>query len=164
MNFYLNVSKILSFLLFLTVVVHCKDKSQSELETKSKQGAGNQMDVKVSIVEIPMTEVVRSITFYEKVFQIKIERMTMEDTELGVFPSNGNGANIVLTKGKDYKPKSEGVLVYLDGGDDLQPILSLVSLNGGKVLLPKTEISPEMGYFAIFLDTEGNRIGLHSKN
>lgn len=164
MNFYLNVSKILSFLLFLTVVVHCKDKSQSELETKSKQGAGNQMDVKVSIVEIPMIEVVRSITFYEKVFQIKIERMTMEYTELGVFPSNGNGANIVLTKGKDYKPKSEGVLVYLDGGDDLQPILSLVSLNGGKVLLPKTEISPEMGYFAIFLDTEGNRIGLHSKN
>jgi hypothetical protein len=56
------------------------------------------------------------------------------------------------------------VLVYLDGGNDLQDILNRVESAGGKILLPKTMISEEIGYMAIFLDSEGNKQALHSPN
>lgn len=155
---------MVSFCLFFVIFTQCKDNTESNGNSSSMnfEKEGKVMGPRVSIVEIPMTDVSRAIRFYESVFQIKLERMTMGDTELGVFPSKENTASIVLTKGKDYKPKSNGVLVYLNASEDLQPTLDLVVAKGGTILLPKTEISPEMGYFALFLDTEGNRIGLHS--
>ncbi|MDF3821244.1 VOC family protein [Leptospira sp. 96542] len=106
---------------------------------------------------------IRAISFYEKVFNIKIERVTMLDTELGIFPSEKQVTNIVLAKGSDYKPSADGVVIYLSMENDLQPVLGLVEANGGKIIVPKSEISPEMGFYALFLDTEGNRIGLHSR-
>jgi hypothetical protein len=45
---------------------------------------------------------------------------------------------------------------------DLAGSLSNVEAAGGKVLMPKTQIAPEYGYMAIFLDTEGNRLAMHS--
>lgn len=151
-------------ILVLCLVVVCKDKGEGKLtnQTLNSVGDGNPMNPTISIVEIPMTQVEKSILFYEKTFQVKIERMRMWETELGVFPSDGKSVSIVLTKGTGYKPNREGVLIYFSAGEDLQPILSLVEKNGGKVVLEKTEISPDMGYFALFVDPEGNRIGLHS--
>jgi hypothetical protein len=35
---------------------------------------------------------------------------------------------------------------------------------GGKILMQKKQIAPEVGYMAFFLDTEGNRIALHTQN
>ena len=65
--------------------------------------------------------------------------------------------------GDFYKPSStEGPLIYLNGNPDVQLILDKIENAGGKILVPKTQISPEYGYMAIFLDTEGNRIALHS--
>ena len=61
-----------------------------------------------------------------------------------------------------YEPAANGVIIYLNGGDNLQPMLDRAIANGGEVVLPKTQIDEENGYFAMFLDTEGNRIGLHS--
>jgi len=69
---------------------------------------------------------------------------------------------VVLAKGGDYKPTTDGAVVYLNAGKDLQPMLDRVKQNGGQLLVPKTMISPEMGYFALFIDTEGNKLGLHS--
>lgn len=156
--------RVLILCLVLICCFQCKEKDESQSADRLEKhiNEGNQMNPTVSIVEIPMKQVEKSISFYETIFQVKIERMKMMDTELGVFPSDGKSVSIVLTKGPGYLPKSDGVLVYLNAGDDLQPILRLVEENGGKVLLTKTEISPEMGYYALFLDPEGNRIGLHS--
>jgi predicted enzyme related to lactoylglutathione lyase len=53
-------------------------------------------------------------------------------------------------------------LVYLNGNPDVQNVLDKVEAAGGKILVPKTQISPEHGYMAVFADTEGNRIGLHA--
>ena len=62
-----------------------------------------------------------------------------------------------------YKPSStEGPLIYLNGNPDVQLILEKIENAGGKILVPKTQISPEFGYMAVFIDTEGNRIALHS--
>ncbi|RPD41518.1 VOC family protein [Chitinophaga barathri] len=116
----------------------------------------------VSIVEIPAADLSRSVTFYQAILGILIEQTEMDGVQMGVFPSDGEGVSIVLAKGKDYKPTRDGAVVYLNAGDDLQTVLDKIGPNGGKVLVPKTQISPEMGFFAMFTDTEGNKLGLHS--
>ncbi len=60
--------------------------------------------------------------------------------------------------------EADGVTIYLNGGDNLQVILDRVVKNNGKTIIPKTAHADDIGYFAIFLDSEGNRIGLHSPN
>ena len=57
-----------------------------------------------------------------------------------------------------------GSLVYLNGNDDLSVMLGRVESAGGKILRGKTQISPDIGYMAVFEDSEGNRIALHSQN
>lgn len=64
----------------------------------------------------------------------------------------------------DLQPRDNGTQVYLNAGHDLAPILVRIEAAGGKVVLPKTEITPEIGYMALFVDSEGNRVGLHSSH
>lgn len=116
----------------------------------------------VSIIEIPTADIHRAIHFYKSILNIDIEEMEMGDTVMGVFPADGEAVNIVLIKGGDYVPSDKGVLIHLSVEGDLQPTLDAISRLGGKVVLPITEISPEMGNYATFIDTEGNKLGLHS--
>lgn len=116
----------------------------------------------VSIIEIPTADFKRAISFYKAILNIDIEEMTMGDSTLGVFPSDGEVVNIVLIRSDDYTPSNKGVLIYLSVDGDLQPTLDAIAKNGGKVVVPSTEISPEMGNYATFIDTEGNKLGLHS--
>ena len=113
-------------------------------------------------VEVPTTDLDRAITFYQHILDIRIDEVDMGNTRMGVLPGANGAAAVVLVNGEGYVPTQTGTLAYLEAGDDLQPILDKVSKHGGQVILPKTEISPEMGYFALFTDTEGNKLGLHS--
>lgn len=62
-----------------------------------------------------------------------------------------------------YKPSDNGTLVYfISPSEDLQNELSRIEAAGGKVFVEKTQISPTHGYVAVFYDTEGNRVALHS--
>lgn len=143
-------------------VASCKEESKSGA-VKEKVG-DNSMENTISIVEIPVSDLTRAVAFYKAILSVSIERMTMGDTEMGVLPANVGSVNVVLVKGQDYIPTKNGVLVYLNLGHDLQPALGRVEKSGGKILLQKTLIDPEMGYYALFIDSEGNRMGLHSKN
>lgn len=116
----------------------------------------------ISIIEIPTTDLPRAIGFYQEILGVPIERASMGETEMGVLPGDSQSVSVVLINGSDYKPSAEGTLAYFNAGDDLTPMLNKVEANGGQVVLPKTEISPEMGFFAIFTDSEGNKLGLHS--
>jgi hypothetical protein len=116
----------------------------------------------ISIVEIPAADLARAKKFYQTILNITIDEMEMAGTQMGVLPSDVNTVNVVLVKGDDYKPTTDGALLYLNAGEDLQPMLNNIEQNGGQVIVPKTEISPEMGFFALFIDSEGNRMGLHS--
>lgn len=116
----------------------------------------------VSIIEIPVEDLARASAFYQAVLNVTIEEMEMDGTQMGVLPAEEGAVSVVLIKGEGYKPCSEGVLIYLNAGDDLQPFLDRIEKQGGAVLIPKTLIDPEMGYFATFTDTEGNKVGLHS--
>lgn len=116
----------------------------------------------VSIIEIPTVEFERAKTFYQNILQLNIEEAEMDGTLMGVLPADAGDVNIILVKGPDYAPTTEGALLYLNAGKDLTPFLERIEKNGGQVLLPKTLISDEMGYFAFFIDSEGNKLGLHS--
>lgn len=118
----------------------------------------------VSIVEIPTSDFSRAVTFYQSILEISIEEVYMDGTQMGVLPNNRETVNVVLVKGNDYKPTTDGAVLYLNAGSDLQSMLDRVEKNGGQVILEKTEISPEMGFYALFMDTEGNKLGLHSSN
>lgn len=84
--------------------------------------------------------------------------------QIGAFPSEGQAVFGVLMQGEDYVPSSSGVTIYLNGGNDLQLILDKVEESGGTILVPKTAHADESGFFALLLDTEVNKIGLHSPN
>ena len=118
----------------------------------------------VSIFEIPATEISRAVDFYEAILDIKIEKIDFPGMQMGLFPSEGQMTFGVIIQGDDYKPSANGVTIYFNGGDNLQIILDKVEKKGGKIIAPKTLLADESGFFAMLIDTEGNRIGLHSPN
>jgi predicted enzyme related to lactoylglutathione lyase len=112
--------------------------------------------------EIPVTDFTRAKTFYERVLGVTVEPMVMGPTTMGMLSSDPTAVGGALVHGADAAPSQNGTLVYLNGGDDLAPMLARVAQAGGSVVVPKTEIGNEFGYFAHFVDTEGNKVGLHS--
>ncbi len=117
-------------------------------------------------VEIPVVNMERAIKFYETVFEYKIDRHQMGDQDMGWFPwvSEGNGSGGSLVKQPDYIPSREGAFVYFTcHSGDLNNELARVEGAGGVILKDKRLISEEHGYEARILDTEGNRIALHSR-
>ncbi|MBW8183602.1 VOC family protein [Shewanella nanhaiensis] len=118
----------------------------------------------ISIFEIPAADISRAIEFYQAILNISIEKIDMPDMEMGLFPYEEQVVTGVIVKVESFQPSTEGVTIYLNGGDNLQVILDKVMKHGGKPIVPKTAHADESGYFAIFHDSEGNRIGLHSPN
>mgnify|MGYP000889793968 CR=1 FL=1 len=118
----------------------------------------------VSIFEIPAIDISRAVNFYQTVLDIEIEKMELPNMEMGIFPYQDQVVSGVIVMAEGYKPSADGVTIYLNGGDNLQVILDKIEHNGGEILTPKTLHADDGGYFAIFLDSEGNKIGLHSAN
>lgn len=114
----------------------------------------------VSWFEIPATNFERAVQFYNGLFDIELHTVDMMGTKMGIFPADGPSGAVV--SGEGYTPTENGTLVYLNGGEDLNAALNKITGLGGNVLVPKTHIGDGMGYFAIFTDTEGNKIALHS--
>ncbi|MBL7692488.1 MAG: VOC family protein [Flavipsychrobacter sp.] len=119
----------------------------------------------ISWFEIPTSDLDRAQDFYETIFDMKMIPMDMPEISMRIFPAETmmhvTGA---LVHNKDfYKPSAtDGPVIYLNANPDVQIVLDRIVAAGGTILVPKTEISPEHGHMAIFLDTEGNRMALHS--
>lgn len=120
----------------------------------------------ISWFEIPTTDINRAQKFYEAVFDIKMAAMDFPNIKMRMFPledpMEGVGGTLVCTDGFHKPSATEGPLIYLNGNPDVQIFLDRVEAAGGKIMVPKTAISPEFGDMAVFLDTEGNRIALHN--
>ena len=114
--------------------------------------------------EIPASNFERAKKFYSEILNAELAAQEMQGTEMAFFPMDGDGVGGAVCAGKDYKPSAEGTVPYLNGGSDLATILNRVESAGGKVVMPKTKISDEIGHMALFFDTEGNKIALHSPN
>jgi uncharacterized protein len=120
----------------------------------------------ISWFEIPATDLSRAQKFYETIFNIQMIPFDTPNFQMRMFPvedmMNGIGGAISKAEGF-YKPSAtDGPLVYLNANPDVQNVLDKIEGAGGKIVVPKTQISPEFGYMAVFVDTEGNRVALHS--
>lgn len=120
----------------------------------------------VSWFEIGTQNLSRAQNFYEDIFQIKMEIMEFPNIKMCLFPiddpSSGAGGALVYTEGFHVPSSSDGPLIYLNANPDVQKILDRVEPAGGKIVVPKTSISPEFGSIGVIIDSEGNRIALHS--
>ena len=158
----------ITILLFVTSFMACNNQNQPHSEADKQrvttETLANPMNSYLSLFEIPATDISRAIDFYQAVLGIQIEQMEMPGMEMGIFPYEGQTIPGVIMKGEGFKPSPDGVTIYFNGGDNLQTILDKVEPNGGKIIVPKTAHADESGFFALFLDTEGNKIGLNSPN
>jgi hypothetical protein len=116
--------------------------------------------------EVPVIDMDRAIKFYETLFGFKLTRNIMGDLDMAFFPwvDNGIGSGGALVCYSEfYKPSTDGVVIYFTAfSGDLSYELALVEPNGGKIIMEKKQISEKHGFMAVFIDTEGNRIALHS--
>jgi predicted enzyme related to lactoylglutathione lyase len=111
--------------------------------------------------EIPAADVKRAAKFYGRIFDVELAiAEPMPGFQMAQFPSE-EGVGGAVIQGEGYVPSAEGALVYLNGGDDLSVVLDRVEGAGGQVFMAKTSIG-ENGFMAYFVDSEGNRVGLHS--
>ena len=120
---------------------------------------------KLTWCEIPVTDMQRAKAFYGEVLQCSIREENMENFNMAIFEGAPEEVSGMLVKGDGYEPSQTGAVVYLQGIDDLDATLKRATDRGSKVLWPKTPIDDgSKGYFAQFLDSEGNRIGLYGMN
>ena len=120
----------------------------------------------ISWFEIPTTDINRAQKFYETIFSISMMPMDLPNIKMRMFPLDDMmtqvGGALVDSGGFHKSSATDGPLIYLNGNPDVQNVLDKVVLAGGSIMVPKTEISPEYGFMAVFIDTEGNRVALHS--
>jgi predicted enzyme related to lactoylglutathione lyase len=92
--------------------------------------------------------------------------MDMPNIKMRMFPLDdmmtGVGGALVDSGGFHKASATDGPLIYLNANPDVQNVLDKVVAAGGSIMVPKTEISPDYGFMAVFMDTEGNRVALHS--
>lgn len=115
--------------------------------------------------EIPVRDLDRAQKFYETVLSAPMQRAEMgEDTMLMFQYDQEQGAvGGCLVAGKNVPdPAMHGTLVYLNAAPAIDAVLARVTSAGGRITTPKTALPPGMGFFAVFADTEGNRVGLHA--
>ena len=112
--------------------------------------------------EIPASDFDRSVRFYETVLGVKIHAQDMNGMKMGFMPQEPDAVGGAIMAGPGQIPGASGVTIYFKGGADLSKVLAKVEPAGGKIIMPKTLISQQIGHIALFHDSEGNRIGLHS--
>lgn len=117
--------------------------------------------------EIATSDFDRAVKFYEAIFEFRMQPMNLGPgaPKMALFPVDPREAvGGALCHHPDwYKPSEAGTVVYLNADPDLSVVLGRIEKAGGKVVVPKTQISPEHGFMAVFRDSEGNRVALHSR-
>ncbi len=141
-----------------TVNLKGKFNDPNVIKAKKKAALKNM----VTWFEIPAYNHYRAVAFYNYIFDFEITSVEINGLAMGFFPSN-NGIGGAIVTGQGCVPSETGPLIYLNAGDDLNEALYKINEAGGRVTMDKTFISEEAGYFALFIDSEGNRLALHSK-
>lgn len=119
--------------------------------------------------EIPVSDFDRAKKFYETIFNYQMPESQMGPARMGFLLFDFQNAKVggaIVYHPAFYTPQPNGTLVYLNCEPDLQIVLDRVEKSGGKIIQSKKEISAEqkLGYSALILDTEGNRVALHSRS
>ena len=116
------------------------------------------MEKIISWVEIPAVDMNRAVNFYNAVLRLDLKVSDYGEEKMACF-STGEGA---ISFAPGFKPSKDGHLVSFNAGDDLNGTLERIEKHGGSIVQSKTKIEAEgLGYFAIFVDSEGNTAGLY---
>lgn len=117
--------------------------------------------------EIPVIEMDRAMKFYQEVLGIKIYRHTLGPLDMAWFQENeaGEGSpGSLVCYPEFYKPSVDGTLIYFTSpSGDCGNELARVEKAGGKLIRDKRLISEDVGYMGLLIDSEGNRIAIHSR-
>lgn len=117
--------------------------------------------------ELPVIDMERAMRFYETVFGFTLMRQELGPLDMAWFPwieGSAGSAGSLVRHPEWYVPAQTGVLIYFTAfSGDAAVELGRVDAAGGTVLQPKTLISDDIGYMGVFLDTEGNRVAIHSR-
>ena len=124
---------------------------------KANENALNWFDISVADIN-------RAKKFYETIFDIEMPQQEMMGMQMAFFPSEDMNGKVSgsLVQGQMHNPSVDGAKIYLNGNPDLSLALSKIDAAGGKVVMPKTKITDEIGFMAFFIDSEGNNLALHS--
>jgi len=112
----------------------------------------------ISWVEIPAVNFTRAVNFYNSILKMDLQPLDFGHEKMACFP-NDEGA---ISFAPNFRPSKDGVLVSLNTENDLDGTIERIMENGGEIIQPKTKIEAEgRGHFALFIDSEGNKIGLY---
>lgn len=112
--------------------------------------------------EIPSVDFDRAVRFYETALDVKLNRQQFGDQPIAVFSYEDPATGGAIVHNPSMKPASSGVCVYLTAQPTVDAVLGRIEKAGGKTDGPVIRLPQDIGYIAFFIDTEGNRVGLHS--
>jgi predicted enzyme related to lactoylglutathione lyase len=115
----------------------------------------------ISWFEIPAINFQQAVAFYNNIFKMEMEKNFEGNYAMAFFPAN-KGIGGAIVAGPGSTPSDTGTLIYLNAGKDLTQVLKRIEPAGGRIIMSKTLINKESGYFALFIDSEGNKLALHS--
>jgi predicted enzyme related to lactoylglutathione lyase len=111
--------------------------------------------------EIPVMDMDRAVSFFNHLYGIQMQTNVLPEYAMALFPE-ATGVGGALVKGQGCIPSEAGPLLYLNAPEDMTLMLDRVKEAGGRVIMGKTAIGGEGGYFSLFVDSEGNRLALHA--
>ena len=135
----------------------------SKKKTENKKEKTEVIKNYISWFEIPAVDFDQAVYFYNHIFNIEMTQQLNPLNAMAFFPAN-KGIGGAVIAGSGSVPSDKGPLIYMNGGKDLNNVLFKVEEAGGRIVMQKTLISDEDGYFAIFIDNQGNKLALHSNN
>ena len=112
--------------------------------------------------EIPVVDFGRAKKFYNTIFGFEMQEQKMGGYMMGFFPADQSGVSGAICHGEGYKPSAEGTLIYLNADGRIDEVIDRIEKAGGKIVMPKSLVTDDIGYIAYFTDTEGNKVALHS--
>jgi predicted enzyme related to lactoylglutathione lyase len=119
------------------------------------------MNKLIAWVEIPVSDMQRAVDFYNAVFNLSLQVFDFGHEKMALFP-NDEGA---LSQANNFSPSKDGVLASFNVADSMEATVERIRKRNGTIIIPKTKIEAEgRGYFATFIDSEGNKLGLYSQD
>lgn len=116
----------------------------------------------VTWFEVPAYDMLRAKAFYDHVYGIAMDTAQVGDFAMAYFPTE-SGIGGAVVQGPGCLPNDTGALLYLNADCGLDLMLERVQHAGGRVVMGRTLIGEGAGWFALIIDTEGNRLALHER-
>ncbi|GAA4462399.1 VOC family protein [Nemorincola caseinilytica] len=115
-----------------------------------------------SYTAIPCEDFERAFAFYNHITNGMLARNPHVPFPMAYF-TDKDGNNVGhLFQLPPFRPAGDGAVVYMEPAD-IDTMLAQIEKAGGKTIMPKTPLGPGKGHWAVFLDSEGNKLALHTK-